>query len=358
MLLTVDTLAFAVADTSLVEVMDFLMLDICDFDSGKAFNRNYTSSLYLGGIRIGYNNFTSRYSVYVYMSGQGCRSFESYHSERIHSFDWFDFICSLFSLNSGIEDPKMYKVSFRRIDIACDDRSGGFDIPLLAKYFEQHKIAGNARTFKYTLGSEESFYAGSPSSDHFIRIYNKLLERGFSKDEGDPWIRVEWQLRDDHAYQFIQSWISSGDLASVFCGYTLDYLRFLKKPNDRKNSQRIEVAQFWLDFLHSAERIKFVSKPGVEYNLKKLERFINFQVASSIQTFILTHSDDPEELLRYFLRDDVKLNKEQQKLIRTVFDIKSFKRAEQYLRDGSSELFYQDKVKVLKLILGDDFDDC
>ena len=47
MLLTVDTLAFALADFTLDNALKFLMLDICDFETGKGFNKNYNSSIYI-----------------------------------------------------------------------------------------------------------------------------------------------------------------------------------------------------------------------------------------------------------------------------------------------------------------------
>lgn len=362
MLLTVDTLAFAVVKTSLEDLMRFLMLDICDFEQGKGFNKNYRSSKYLGGIRIGYDNITTRFSCYVYMSGQGCRTYESYQKNKYGSFDWFSFIKRLNAMNDGIEDELFRILSWRRIDIACDDRSGSFDVRKLARYYEQNKIAGKARTFRYTLGSEESFYAGAPSSDHFIRIYNKLLERGFVAGDADPWIRVEWQLRDNHAAQLINSWISSGDLPGVFCGYTREFLRFLSKPNDGSNSQRIPEAPFWVKFLNDASRISFVSAPGTVYNLRKLDNYVNYQVASSIKTYLLTHDFDYTDFLDHFLRDDIKLNKDQLALIRDSANTYTFDFLTKYgysvddesidsMRLNSPERFYEFKLQLLNSIL-------
>ena len=365
MLLTVDTLAFALADVTLENALKFLMLDICDFETGKGFNKNYNSSIYMGGIRIGYDNFTTRYTVYVYMSGAGCRTYETYQKEKFGTFDWFEFIFKLYSLNSdfdGHSDP-VAPLSWRRIDIACDDRSGNFDIRTLVKYYESHKIAGKARTFRYTLGAEESFYAGSPQSDHFLRIYNKLLERGFKSGDQDPWIRVEWQLRDDYAAQLISSWVSSGgNLSRIFCGYTHEFLRFLTKPNDGKNSQRLKTAPWWLDFLDNAGRIPFVSSPGTVYNIKKLDSFVQRQVASSIKTYLLTHNFDYFTFFDEFLSDDIRLNKDQLFLIKSRIGNFSFANIDYLNRFDNfddvvsalkdhSDRFYDFKLQILNAIL-------
>lgn len=341
MLLTVDTLAFAVEQMTLDDLLYFLRLSKSDFEPGRGFNLNYEKSIYLGGIKIGYENHKTRFSCYVNMSGQGCRTYESYNGE---GFEWESFI------NRLADCPF---VDFRRVDIACDDRSGDFDVRKCVRYYEAGKIAGCCRTFKYTLGSEEIFYCGSPQSDTLVRIYNKLMERGFAPEDQAPWIRCEIQLRDTAAKQFIGEWLSSGSLQKIYCGHLLEFVRFLTKPNNKENSQRIPVAPFWLKFCQGAERIKFISSPGVEYNIKKLDNFINHQVASSIKTYLLTHEFDMQDFFDHFLREEIKLNKDQQYLIRKRTNEAVLKRLSFTVDSPDDTQFdsYQFKLDLLDKIL-------
>lgn len=113
-------------------------------------------------------------------------------------------------------------------------------------------------------------------------------------------------------------WLQSGSeaLGQIACGYIHEFIRFLTKVNDKKNSQRIPVCQWWLDFLSDAKRIKFTSKPGTVYNKHKLESFLNNQVATSIKTYIHILGLSPDELYHHFDNDDIILNNSQLALLR------------------------------------------
>lgn len=315
MLLTVDFIEFAVPSLDYDNLIHFLGLDCVSFEYGNRCFFNYSDSVYYAGIKIGYNG-TKGYLTYVQMSGSGCRTFETIHSDC--DFDWLIFIKSLFEIS----------VDFRRLDIACDDFTDNLDIYKLARYYEKNKIAGACHTFRYVLGSERCFYAGSSKSNCLLRIYDKALERGYSVDDlGHPWFRCEIQLRKENCKQFISEWVSSYDLQKVYCGHVLDWVRFLSKPNDKTNSQRIETASFWRKFLLDAERIKFVSKPGVEYNLRRCDRYIDNQAASNIKLFIKAHDLNPQQVYDVFTRDSVHLRSDQEAVLRDAEAILSRLRA-------------------------------
>lgn len=319
MLLTVDFLEFAVKNCSLDSILNFMHLETVDFCDGGTFNVNYTKSKNLRGfLKIGYDNFKSVYDIYVSMSGSGCRLLEDYN-EPYH-FDWYTFLSQLSS---------NFDVSFRRIDIALDDYTDLLNThKLWFRYYKKNNFAGACRSVpKYIEGREEEILFGSFKSEYMIRIYNKGLERGYKPGEKilvsetgelvDYWWRLEQQIRAEHAEQFIQQWLSAGSeaLSEIACGHILEFIRFLTKPNDKKNSQRIPVCDWWLDFLENAKRVKFCSKPGTVYNAHKLERYLNHQVASSIRTYLLLFGLRPDEVYRHFSRDGVVLNKSQLALL-------------------------------------------
>lgn len=320
MILTVDFLEFAVKNCSLEQILKFLNFETVNFCDGGKFNVNYKSSKILKGFcKIGYDNDSTVYDVYVSLSGSGCRLLEDYNVDN--NFDWFDFIAALTS---------HFEISWRRIDIAIDDYTDLLESKKLwFRYWKKGKFAGACRSVpEYIEGRREELLFGSTQSDYMIRIYNKGLERGFKHGEDitvsttgevvQHWWRLEQQIRGHKSEQFVMKWLEAGadELGSISCGYVHEFIRFLTKPNDKKNSQRIPVCQWWLDFLNNAKRIKFVSKPGTIYNKHKLESFLNYQVSSSIRTYIHLFGLSPEELYHHFDRDEVILNNSQLALIR------------------------------------------
>lgn len=320
MIITVDFLEFAVKNCSIDQILKFFNLESVDFCDSGTFNVNYKKSKILRGFfKFGYENDSSIYDVYVSLSGQGCRLLEDYNSP--YSFDWYDFLSVLTS---------RFDVSFRRIDIAIDDYTDILNTSKLwFRYYKKHKFAGACRKIPlYIEGDSEELIFGSTQSDYLIRIYNKGLERGFKPGEKiinsntgeivDHWWRIEQQIRSHKSEQFINNWLQSGSdkLGDISCGFIHEFIRFLTRPNDKSNSQRIPVCDWWLDFLNDAKRIKFTSKPGTVYNRHKLESFLNNQVSSSIKTYIHLLGLSPEQLYHHFDNDDIYLNNSQLALLR------------------------------------------
>lgn len=339
MLITVDFLEFAIKNCSLEQILKFLNFEVVKFRDGGVFNVNYSKSKILYGFcTIGYDNENSIYDIYVRLTGSGCRLLEDYNCP--FDFDWYDFI---FSLNSRFD------VSFRRIDIAIDDYTDVLNThKLWFRYWKKGKFAGACRKIpRYIEGDAEEIIFGSTKSNFLIRIYNKGLERGFAPGEKiinqntgdvvDFWWRLELQIRDHKSEQFINQWLQSGSdsLSVVACGYVHEFIRFLTKPNDKKNSQRIPVCDWWLDFLGRAKRIKFTSRPGTVYNRHKLETFLNYQVATSIKTYIHLLGLQPDQLYNHFDSGDIILNNSQLALLRA--NAISIKKNLERLQDVASE---------------------
>lgn len=309
MILTVDTLEFASRESDEKKLINFLQLNNVKFLSGRSPQQGYDYAFYYQGIIISFKS-DGPFHSYVTFSGKGCRALESIlgaDENKIPNF-WRDYIINL----CNNIDP-----DFRRIDIAADDRSGAFDVYTCIKYYAAGKFAGAVRRVVGHIFDEQIFYAGSPRSDALVRIYNKALERGYSEaDLGSKWLRVEMQLRHGNAQQLINEWLGSDNLQKYFCGHLLYLCRFLAKPNDKKNSQRINTAGFWKDFIGRVEKIPFVSSPGSDYNKSKLQRFLDNQCASSIKTRLLLDGDDyVREFLSHFLQESIILNPDQKALI-------------------------------------------
>ena len=373
----VDTLSFAAPVFSVEEIFNELGLKMSDFDCGRSQVQNYDFTYYYQGIQISCKSFEKyylgyirdfnynssqlsfqdleniqkkfaeekKYTCYVHMSGKGCRTYEDIQRNNPF-FNWLSFLKRF----------KSYGCDFRRVDIAYDDKETNLvTVRKCVQYYEKCKIAGDCRTFQYTLGThEECFYAGSVKSKTLLRIYDKKMERGYAPDdlEGKPWLRCELQLRDCNAVQLIDKWIESEDLGSVFCGYVMQFVRFLVAPNDGKNSQRIPVVGWWKKFLNNAARVTFSSQPGSDYNLSKLNHFVNKHCASSIKTFLLSSNISADDFYKHITSSDVKINRDQFALLKRLgfYEGKytDYFKNEDYLRsyyDNYADLLSSERVK-------------
>lgn len=305
MFITVDTLDFAVKNMSCNELLFFLGIEDMPFEISGKFRYNYNSSIYSGGVIIGFDNKTSDYTCYVSISGKGCRHLESFFGGA-GVFDWYAFLLKLFNIHA----------SFRRIDIACDTYDHSITISKCCSYYSQGKFASKSKRVVGYCFDQEEFLVGSPTSNMLVRIYNKALERGYSDGlkDGKPWIRTEMQLRDEYAEQFIQEYLLSLDIGKIFKMHLNGFMRFLKFPNDKKNSQRIPSAKWWDKYCDSLPGVRFCSAPGVEYNYKRSYNYVRYQAASSVKFLALYNNWTPGRLYDFFMNQGdhaVKLSNDQ-----------------------------------------------
>lgn len=246
----------------------------------------YLRRIYFSGISICWDVAPSRdgqasdQTVLLEMSGSGCRSFETFSTHK----DWFQ----LFSLI--LADPHNEIYHLTRLDIAYDDWIGLLDIQKMRKYCDKRYLVSkfskcpiNYDSFSPGL-SDTTIYFGSMKSDVLFRCYNKAYERG--RSDVDHWVRFELQLRDDYAFNFLQSYHMNNDIGKTFFGVLNNYMRFVNPSKTDSNKCRWAVAPFWKRFVQSLERISIFSQKDLDYNLFKLERFVFQQAGNAIDTYI------------------------------------------------------------------------
>lgn len=306
MVFLIDTLSFGVRDYDLKNTLDFLGLKDLNIPWQEGRGRyNYSSSIHYGGITVMYGG-TKGYDCYVQMSGKGCRTYEDLlKNENV----WY----GLF--NDMVHDIDQC-FRFARIDISLDDYTDALKIERLVKYYLRYKFSSKCSNVRYVLGSEECFYVGSPQSDILLRIYNKKLERGYTEPEdldGKPWYRAELQLRDDRAASIIPEILNRG-IGETFQGVLNNHCRFLAKPNDGKNAQRINNSGFWNYITDKSSKIRLITEPGSEYNKAKLDRYEK-QFRSSVKTLIYSEGLTADEFYSRFCDCRIKLTSEQETYI-------------------------------------------
>lgn len=230
----------------------------------------YPQSEFYAGVRLMYGA-SDEMGICCNMSGQGCRSFETFGMG-----DWIKFFDILVSLGDNI--------NITRCDLAFDDHTGVLDLNRIQADTNDGNYTAKFRWWKCEYGSEGiSMYYGSPQSKIRLRIYDKAAERGF---EDQHWIRVELQLRDGNADSAVRYLYSGMAISTVFTGVLRNYIQF-REPNDLdSNKSRWSMADYWAKFLDGAAPLTLWVKPGVEYNLFNLQRFVIEQAGNAISCYV------------------------------------------------------------------------
>jgi phage replication initiation protein len=228
----------------------------------------YRDRLYYNGISIHYNGRNDM-GVWLEMSGQGCRAFETFGNGN------FDDLFSEVKANVG-------DMHLTRLDVAFDDHEGILDMDKIC----QDTLAGNfvsPSTYWEVIQSAKGqcVMIGAPSSSVLIRIYDKARERGLT--DGTHWIRVELQMRDDRANVFTALPYSFGE---KWCGVLLNYLRYVVPTPEDTNKSRWETADYWMNLLWFASALSIYEKPGVEYNIMHCERYVYKMAGNAVDALI------------------------------------------------------------------------
>ncbi len=262
------------SDWTVSEIIDFLQLKKqIDFQElpGRYHYRNRVS---FGNIHIYYNSMKPDTNFpMLELTGQGCREFETFSELGLTKLVE---LCS--------EKPKLFHVV--RIDIAYDDHIGVLDIMKACKDgYERNfiSVSTNARIIDDIKGLLDglSISFGSKSSDIYLRIYDKAIERKYT--DGRHWIRCELMLKQDRAAKFLKN---SEPLGVKFRGVIHNYLRFVTPSKTDSNKRRWKMRKYWSDFLDGAEKISLYTKKDIDYNLSFLHRYVFNQAGNSVFTYI------------------------------------------------------------------------
>lgn len=228
----------------------------------------YKDRLYWNCISIHYNGRPDM-GVWLEMSGQGCRAFETVgHGDYDHLFRIVQ------------DNPEQMKLT--RLDVAFDDHTGLLDLDLII----QDTISGNyvakANSWECIQGSNgNSILIGSRKSPVLIRIYDKAKERKL--EDGSHWIRIELQMRDDRALEFVSL---PYEVGQCFAGVLLNYLRYVVPDPSDTNKWRWPLTDYWFDLVGESAKIQIYSKPGIQYNLLNCEQFVYDQAGNAISALL------------------------------------------------------------------------
>lgn len=233
----------------------------------EAYMNGYPFRQSFGGIHILYGGRADM-GVCLTMSGQGCRSFESYG----HG-DWFGLLAHF--LESGC--------NITRFDLAYDDHTGVLPLDQMLDDTIDHCYVSKSRFWQVVQGSTgTTIYHGSPQSKIRFRIYDKALERGLL--DGTHWVRLEMQLRDKNAAAMVTEILTDLNVGRCFLGVLRNYLTY-RVPSEDSNRSRWPIADYWQQLIDGVSIVRLWTAPGVDYNIFRLQRFLVDQCGAAILTW-------------------------------------------------------------------------
>ena len=266
---------------------------------GYAYSRWYDGILYAWG---------GNGSVFVQMSGTGCRTWETIHP----GLTWERWISYLHATYASLH--------ISRLDIACDT-FGLLKLHTIQQYTRAGKYISRWKTYLIQEGSSEmSVIWGSSKSDFRLRIYDKTLERtvkgGAEKDRvPKDWVRCEFQLRNAAASSFWRSWQQCGSVGQTFFGILRNQLLYCTEY-DGKNRGRAVPVRWWDRLLGDSRQIPMAYDAGKDYNFDSLQRYIFHQAGASLRTYLTIVDGDLAPLMAGIR--GAALNDRQRELIATV----------------------------------------
>lgn len=274
-LIIFDWLSFTSKHHSPTQLVKALGLEQVPWQNIKG-ARGYRDRMYFGSISVHFNGREDM-GVWVEMSGQGCRTFESLSTL---GDCWQDIFWFIFK-----EDLKV-----TRLDVAYDDHTGLLDMDTMERDTKHEHFVSKFDWWTVTYGSPgTTLMFGSPKSDLRIRIYDKARERNC--EAGTHWIRIEIQMRDSRAKKFLELEFEH-QMGDAFCGVLLNYLRYVEPDPLDTNRWRWPLKEYWGELLCGASRISVYEKPGTEYNLDRCHNYVINMAGNALEALMKIYGEE------------------------------------------------------------------
>ena len=297
----IDWISFSTRIHTVGDLINILGLQ--DISTWEVLNgaHGYQHRQYFNGISIHFCDNPAAQNGYIWleMSGQGCRTFETYGSGD------YEKLFQLSRLN-----PKDCR--FKRLDVAFDDRTNVLDINQICHETRQENYTSRLKMYEaiYSNGGNSAYF-GRKTSNLLIRFYDKARERGFN--EGDlHWVRCELQLKDVNSQGFVNK-LQDTSIQELYVNVLRNYLCFRIPDEFDSNKSRWEVAPWWEAFLSGAVPQSVYEKPGVTYNLSTVTHYIRTQPIGSLRLIIELFG--AESLVEMIMNEPIPKNPKYKRLI-------------------------------------------
>lgn len=195
--------------------------------------------------------------VHVSLSGEGCRQLEE--ENGLDEAGWLSFLLAIRACRLG------GGMNVSRLDIAKDDKTGILSMPIINDKVVNGHVSSGFRSWSHTMKREgslgevyvpapgddaETLYLGKRSSDMYVKIYNKHLERldkGFEGSETGHWVRVEATFKDGSADKLLDM-LALARTFDVVGAWLQQKIVFKEPCADDSNKSRWESCGWWSEF--------------------------------------------------------------------------------------------------------------
>ena len=287
-----DWLSFTSKRHTPEQLISALGLSHCPWTETKG-ARGYRDRKYFSCISVHYNGRDDM-GVWVELSGQGCRTFES-----LSKVGWND-------LFKFIHENDLHMT---RLDVAYDDHTGVLPMAQIMEDTRSGFFVSRMNYWETVLSSRgATVQIGSPQSKVLVRIYDKAAERGC--EDGTHWVRCEMQLRDDRAAEFTRIPLPIGE---AYAGVLLNYLRFVEPTEEDSNKSRWPMREYWANLVGDVQKIRIFTAPGMEYNEERCRRFVVNQAGNAIDACIQMYGE--EEFVRMIKEREIMRNPKYDQLV-------------------------------------------
>ena len=201
-----------------------------------------------------------------------------------------------------------WEAKITRIDIAFDDFDGLLDIDeihrkalageLVTRWTKVSRVNGSELATGRKIG--DTVNLGARSSEAFLRIYDKKLERetkGVDVSDVESWTRVEIELKSGKAQAFggllADTARSLDQEPGELCAQLLYGLVDFKDQGTQSdtNKSRWLTSEWWSKFIDTSSKL-VLSIAKRAKNLDDAKRWIRRSVASTIGMIVLSKPDD------------------------------------------------------------------
>lgn len=311
--LRLDWLAFVVNDFSCVnEILSMFGFSLDDFTLLDRGGYGYGKQLFLNGanIRVYYEGNSPSMGVYISVSGSAISCF-------------FEAFRNTFS-NSGfstddLSDEDIMRACLSlilsighitRLDTAIDDKGCNFfSVDELADYYNKRQIVTRFQSYdprrpeKNHVPVGNSLNFGSRTSDTYLRIYDKQLEQ----KETFPWVRYEYELKNDTANNFVRLFVDGMSLPECIMGVMNNYFRIINLDN--ANISRCSTLEKWAEFTGTVMKLS-LSVPHEHKTLEEKEKWFEKTVMKTVVALFCKYGGSLEFISNKFQTALYKLSKD------------------------------------------------
>lgn len=321
------------------EIAAILAIDSAYFDVSEKGLNGYRMSASFGRIQIFFEGHSENMGVWLNMSGQACRDFESTFKDSGYSWrEFFKFVLG-------------FDVNITRLDIAIDDFKGVFNLKQIESCIKKGSVVSlfkTARNFEEHLLSDgstngQTIYFGK--SEVMVRFYDKYKERlnkGYSLNaDVDFWVRTELQLRGERALVAVETIVEKEyEFGDFVCGVLNKYLCFKVANSTDINKRRWKTQRWWLKFLNGVSKIS-LGKEAPDKTILRSKDWVDSQVVPTIATLYEAFGDD-NLFLDYILKTGrAKMSDKQKEMARDFkMDINKLIGLKEEMREAVGALNY------------------